>query len=134
MLFRSAPSLLAERLEEDLRLEQERYNQAFAEELETEHRSSSISISNQSENAEIFRDIDSDDQSDLPFPFEPENEEEVPAQLIPFYPIIACHLLNANHPAFANLNYYESLLLIEQKNQAVHEELRAHFSHTGPRR
>ena len=48
-----APSLLAERLEEDNRLEQERYNQAFAEELEREDRSSLASEdldSNQSEN------------------------------------------------------------------------------------
>lgn len=133
-----APSLLTERLEEELRLEQERYNQAFAEELETEHRPSLASESNSSENGEIFRNVSSDDDEhdydELPFQFESENEEENPAQPGSHLIYIALTMLNSNHPAVSNLNYYETLLLLQQKNQDVHDELRSHFTGTGPRR
>lgn len=131
-----APSLLAERLEEDNRLEQERYNRAFAEELERENRSSLASEdhdSNQSERDEIFQDYSSEEDDELPFQFEAE-DEEIPAQRSPNLFYIALSLLHSNHPAITDLNYYEYLFTHEQIKQSIREEICSHFGSAGPGR
>jgi hypothetical protein len=124
-----APSLLAQRLEEEARLEQERYKTAFADEVANNRCDSPVS--NQSVHSDH---VASHDEDVLLFECESNRNDDLSAQPDPYLIYIAQAMQNSNHPAFLKLNFYDTLLLLQQHKQAIHEELHTYFKNTGPRR